>query len=370
LRKPFFIFLVLALLFQAVHARWGWQSHRFINEAAVDYLPAEMNFFQDHRNYLSQHAVDPDTDGLPGYYHYIDIDYYPEFFAGTLPHTWAGIINLYGQYIVENNGIVPWVIEWWMGDLTLLMQTGDWTNAWQVAAELGHYVGDSHQALHLTLNYNGQLTGNYGIHSRYETQLMNRHLDEISLSDTLGAYWENPIDSVFGWIDAIYPLVDQVMLADDQASAVDPGYGEQYYDLMWEELREISTWSIELAAVNLASMWYTAWVNAGSPYPAGVGVDYETESPNQFQLSAFPNPFNAQTTLKLRLDEAEDITMRILDLQGHEITILSSGYHTAGEHQFIWTGQDKNSIPVASGIYFYQILSQHHSSIKKLTIIK
>jgi hypothetical protein len=41
-----------------------------------------------------------------------------------------------------------------------------------VAADIGHYVADMHQPLHLTRNYNGQLTGNYGIHARYEGQMI------------------------------------------------------------------------------------------------------------------------------------------------------------------------------------------------------
>ena len=166
MQKLLLSILLISLTSQTIQARWGWGSHRFINAAAVDHLPQSMNFFQDHRDYLSTHSVDPDTDSDPGFYHYIDIDYYPEFFTGDLPHEWEAMVDLYGQDVMEDNGIVPWVIEWWIDDLKTLMENGDWTNVWQVAAELGHYVGDSHQALHLTLNYNGGLTGNWGIHSR------------------------------------------------------------------------------------------------------------------------------------------------------------------------------------------------------------
>ena len=180
MKKNILILLIILLTFPNLYGRWGWGSHRFINDRAVNHLPQTMSFFQDHRDYLSEHSIDPDTDNLPGNYHYIDIDYYPEFFTGTLPHTWQGMIDLYGQNIMEDNGLVPWVIEWWMSDLRALMEAGNWNDVWQIAAELGHYVADSHQALHLTLNYNGQLSNNYGIHSRYETQMINPYLDDIS----------------------------------------------------------------------------------------------------------------------------------------------------------------------------------------------
>ena len=48
----------------AQNVEWGWGAHRYINENAVDYLPSEMSFFQDHRQYLKDHSVDPDTNPI------------------------------------------------------------------------------------------------------------------------------------------------------------------------------------------------------------------------------------------------------------------------------------------------------------------
>jgi len=269
------ITLMLLIITQILFARWGWGSHRFINDAAVDHLPPEMAFFQDHRDYLSDHSTDPDTDNLPGFYHYIDIDDYPEFFSGELPRDWQAMVDLYGQSRMEDNGIVPWVIEWWMEDLKALMEAGDWTNVWQVAAELGHYIADSHQALHLTLNYNGQLSGNYGIHSRYETTMINPHLDNIVFQDSIAGYWSSPIDSIIGYIEDIYPVVALVMEADDAASVVDDDYTSTYYNMMWESLGDTTIWTLNRSVMDVASIWHTVWVDAGRPYPVGVGVDEE-----------------------------------------------------------------------------------------------
>ncbi len=364
------ILLLLLLSAQLIFARWGWDSHRFINAAAVDQLPQSMNFFQDHRDYLSQHSTDPDTDSDPGYYHYIDIDYYPEFFSGDLPHQWQDMIDLYGQDIMEDNGIVPWVIEWWMADLQELMEAGEWTQVWQVAAELGHYVGDSHQALHLTLNYNGGLSGNYGIHSRYETSMINPHLDEIILRDSTAGYWESPIDSIFSYIADIYPVVDLVMAADDRAYVVDPNHGSTYYSMLWEDLGDTTIWSLNRAVVDLASIWYTSWLNAGSPYPEGVGIHIDPELPDQLQLTAYPNPFNPHTAIAIQLEEAGDLTLRIMDVQGRLITTLESGYFSAGSHRFQWDGLDRNQKAVNSGVYLVQVTGQNSVGIIKLTLLK
>lgn len=363
------IMLLITLSISTLFGRWGWGSHRFINDAAVDFLPEAMSFFQDHRDYLSSHSTDPDTDDLPGYYHYIDIDYYPEFFAGTLPHQWQDMVDLYGQSVMEDNGVIPWIIEWWLADLTTLMENGSWNDVWQTAAELGHYVADSHQAMHLTLNYNGQLTGNYGIHSRYETQMINPHLDTIVFSDSVALYWESPIDSIFSYIDAIFPSVDLVLAADDRAGNVDSNHGSTYYAMMWEDLADTTIWSLERASVDVASLWYTAWINAGSPYPPGLSVD-SPQTPTNFQLSAFPNPFNAQASIQFQLLEPGNLDLNIYDTRGKLIKSVASHAVRPGAHTLYWDGSDQHGNRAHSGVYLVELVIGDRRSIQKLTLIK
>ena len=327
---------------------WGWEAHRYINEKAVDFLPPDMDFFENYRVYLSQHSTDPDTDDLPGYYHYIDIDYYPEFFAGTLPHDWDEIVDLYGYSVVTGNGIIPWIIELWTDSLSVLMSTGQWETVWQLAAELGHYVADSHQPLHLTLNYNGQLTGNYGIHSRYETYMINPHLPLLPLPNSTSIYWSSIIDSVFQYIDELYPYVGEIIAADDLASNQDPTYGSRYYDVFWDELDSLTITAIHCAIIDLANIWHTAWINAGSP---NLSLADEVSLPNAYSLyQNYPNPFNPTTTIKYDLPEQSDVQITIYDLLGRDVTILLSETQDAGYKSVQWDATN-----ISSGMYFYQI---------------
>lgn len=369
MKKMTLILLITLLTLPQLYGRWGWSSHRFINDAAVDHLPESMSFFQDHRDYLSEHAIDPDTDNFPGNYHYIDIDYYPEFFTGTLPHLWQDMVDLYGQNTMESNGLVPWVIEWWMADLTTLMENGSWNDVWQIAAELGHYVADSHQALHLTLNYNGQMTNNYGIHSRFETQMINPHLDEISLPDSTGSYWDSPMDSIFDYIEDIYSLVDLVMAADQRAYLVDPNHNNTYYSMLWDDLGDTTIWSLNRATVDLASIWYTAWVNAGSPYPAGVGID-DVQAPSQYQINAYPNPFNGQVSFEINLEQSTRVSLEIFDLKGRWFTTIAQGDFARGSYTFSWNGTSGSGVEVNSGVYLLVLNTPEKRSVKKLTLLK
>jgi type IX secretion system substrate protein/zinc dependent phospholipase C len=361
------VLIVFTFNLIAQNVEWGWGAHRYINENAVDYLPAEMSFFQDHRQFLRDHSVDPDTDPLPGYYHYMDIDYYPAFFTGTLPHNWNTMIATYGLSTVENNGVVPWVVEWWTDSLSTLMASGQWNDAWQVAAELGHYVADSHQPLHVTLNYNGQLTGNNGIHSRYETSMINPHLSQLPLPTGTGIYWTNVIDSVFLYIEEVYPYVNSIMITDDLAYAQDPSYGNTYYNILWYELEQLTTISIQKAILDLASIWRTAWINAGSPSPLGIAEN--NQNPNHYLLAkAYPNPFNPEVTIEIEVKQREEINIQIYDINGRKVIDLFNGVLYQGVHKFKWNNLQAKE--ANSGTYFVRVDSKNDTEVLKLLFIK
>jgi hypothetical protein len=362
------ILFIFCILLQEKAFAWGWQTHRYINEKAVDYLPPEMDFFQDYQSYISSHATDPDSDNLPGYYHYIDIDYYDDFFAGTFPHNWDDAVAQYGYSVLIDYGTVPWVIEEWTDSLSSLMSSGQWDDVWQIAAELGHYVADSHQPLHLTLNYNGQSSGNYGIHSRYETQMMNSHLADIPIMDSSSVYWNSVIDSTFRYIGDIYPYVSDILDADDLASDQDPNQNSTYYNILWEELDSMTIEVVHSAIIDLASIWHTAWVNAGTPT---LSIQQEKSIPSSITIHPnFPNPFNPSTTLHYDLSEPTPITLAIHDITGHRVKTLFEGEQTSGYKSIQWNAANDDGVNLPAGIYFYTIRSGNISISQKLIYMK
>ena len=48
------------------------------------------------------------------------------------------------------------------------------------AAVLGHYVADAHVPLHATVNYDGQLSGQDGVHARWEIELFDRYERQLA----------------------------------------------------------------------------------------------------------------------------------------------------------------------------------------------
>jgi hypothetical protein len=141
----------------------------------------------------------------------------------------------------------------------------DWLDLLTTAAAQAHYIEDMHNPLHLTLNYNGQLTGNGGIHARYEGEMIERHSDDLTFTQIDAAYLPSVIDFVFDGIDVHYSFNSDILAADDLYAGGPGGYDETYYTGLWNETGAFTQNLFQEASEAVASSWYTAWVNAGSP---------------------------------------------------------------------------------------------------------
>lgn len=249
-------------------AAWGATGHSHITGGAIPHLPQPLRSFFEINASTIRSLASQEPSGK----HYIDIDVYPEFFAGTFPHDVNDLIAIYGDPYVESNGKGPWTYANYVGTLSTLMTTArtkqDWLNLRATAAAQAHYIEDMHNPLHLTQNYDGQFTGNQGIHSRYESQMISRNLASLTFASADAVYEESVIDDVFDGIDIHYYFVDDIMVADDVALTAGAGsYNTTYYNQLWQETDDFTKVLFQEASEAVADGWYTAWVNAGSPIP-------------------------------------------------------------------------------------------------------
>ena len=96
-------------------------------------------------------------------------------------------------------------------------------------------------------------------------------------------------------------------------------------------------------------------------------------NPDEFQLfQNFPNPFNPSTNISYNLGKSERVTLSIFNSLGKQIvTLLNGEYQTGGLYMVTWDGNDNAGMPVASGVYFYQIeLASGMRSTKKMFLLK
>ncbi len=118
------------------------------------------------------------------------------------------------------------------------------------------------------------------------------------------------------------------------------------------------------------------------------GVDYKTyvystnapvlsvnikqnEFPNNFNLSQnFPNPFNPTTTIEFEISQPSNVKVNIYDVAGRMIKELINEQKNTGKYSVTWNGKDNYGNTVASGNYFYQIISGDYIQAKKMILLK
>jgi len=92
-------------------------------------------------------------------------------------------------------------------------------------------------------------------------------------------------------------------------------------------------------------------------------------------LANFPNPFNPETWIPFKLQEASDTFITIYDVHGRIVRQLELGYIPAGIYQTktkaaYWDGTNDSGERVASGVYFYQLKAGKFSASRKMVILK
>ncbi len=85
-------------------------------------------------------------------------------------------------------------------------------------------------------------------------------------------------------------------------------------------------------------------------------------------FSAYPNPFNPQTTIKFNVKENDQASLTIFNSKGQ--VVKSLGNYLPGQHTLVWNGQNNQGKNVSSGVYFYQLKSSGYSKINKMMLMK
>lgn len=253
---------------------WGNKAHRLVNIRAIEMLPEEMNLMKEWKDYIGEHASDPDirrdngTDTTEWPKHFIDIDFYSEFVAGKMIYDKDELISLYSAETVTKMGLLPWAALEAYNKLVQSFKEKNRDKVLIFAADLGHYVADGHQPFHTMLNYDGQLTDQKGIHGRYESEMVNRYIDQISnsLPTREVKYVAKPLEYIFDFLTASNFYSPVIFTADKTSFAQAGSHGsEDYYKLLWFRTKHLTINQLSNASGVLASLIYSAWVDAGKP---------------------------------------------------------------------------------------------------------
>jgi hypothetical protein len=243
-----------------------------VNAAAVENLPEPLrSYFRARKFYLVEHATDPDLlardEPAERPHHFTEIEGY-----GTFP-----FLEFERRFVEERmgppqaselrHGDSIWQIERFTLKLAEDFRRGRWADADHDALFAAHYAADLTQPLHTVINYDGQLTGQQGIHARFETDLVNALSNEWILTAQPAVEIADLRQRIFRELMASYSF-RYTIFAADRIAAAEGGYLDaRYFSTFYDLLGPLAKKRLEAAVSLVSSLWYTAWVRAGRPAP-------------------------------------------------------------------------------------------------------
>lgn len=257
---------------------WGAVAHQLIMRKAIERLPPGLKpFFEKYEPELVLRVNDPDLwRNIPwddDTNHFVDfgVTEYGKPPFTELPREYGAAVAKFGVTTVKRNGTLPWRVEEMAGNLRrgfegmAKHQQYAISDVTLFAAVVAHYVQDATQPFHATDNYDGQRTGNRGIHSRFERDLVEKFGARIIYGPPAISPITNPRDAMFDSLIKGYGLVDRILAADKQAVGTGDAYDDAYFEKFFTAVKPTLEEQLTSAINATAAVIVGAWEQAGRP---------------------------------------------------------------------------------------------------------
>jgi hypothetical protein len=269
---------IAASLVPATASAWGFAGHRFIMARAIELLPQELKPFFDHyRDEIVVRAVDPDLwrnvgwEDDPNHFMDFGVREYGDYPFTALPRDYDKALEKFGMATIRGNGTLPWRVQEMFGSLRRAFEGFERGSLYGpsdvvlFSAVLGHYIQDAHQPLHATNNHDGQLTGNNGIHARFERDLVEKFQSRLHIKPAEPAAITNPRDFAFDTLLASNQLLNGIIKADSDAVRGKDEYDADYFEKFMAGAQPVLEKRLADAITATAALIIGAWEAAGSP---------------------------------------------------------------------------------------------------------
>ncbi len=277
--RAVFAMVLLSVWSTEVASAWGDRTHPAIVRLAIATLPDEVAVeFRRNSRKLERYCNEPDNllrqrhGREESIRHFIDLDGYMQAPFAGFPRTHEHAVKRIGKRKVEKYGVLPWTILRFERELRAALKDND-PNWVRLAGYLAHYVGDAYQPLHLTLDYDGQLSGSKGVHKRLENDVVDARIALIERAVRAELKEARPIDnlreSVFAALFRTYPGSLQILRADKAARRAGKPGSRPYLAKLEAGTDSLVRGQLHDAAAMLGSIWLTSWRSAGKNAKGG-----------------------------------------------------------------------------------------------------
>lgn len=110
-------------------------------------------------------------------------------------------------------------------------------------------------------------------------------------------------------------------------------------------------------------------INGNFKYYDAITVSLSSSTKAELMQNS-PNPFNPSTAIKFYIPNNSDVTIKIYNILGREVTTLINNQTEAGYHIVYWNGRDRYGSETSSGVYFYRLTAGNFSETRKMLMMK
>ncbi|RXK47539.1 zinc dependent phospholipase C family protein [Aquirufa rosea] len=291
MKNPKYLVLLLFVPVSILLSSWGFLAHKTLQQVSIYALPEALGvYFYAHQDYLVNQSVRPDVrrneDKSEEAKHYLDMDadLFGVNYKTSIPHEYTAAVAKYGIDSLRKEGLVPWEVVRVYGRLVNAFKKEMKDSVLFYAADLGHYVADAHVPLHTTKNHDGQLTGQKGLHALWESLVPEEQVVQYNLAQYQSKpldYIKNPQDFIFEILLESHAMLPELFQVEKEVTAalgadkkhmqvIRNGrtlnyYTKEFIQAYAAKLGNKVQDRMLVSAHRVASFWYSAYRDAGSP---------------------------------------------------------------------------------------------------------
>lgn len=193
---------------------------------------------------------------------------------------------------------------------------------------------------------------------------------KIYRSTNYGQSWQTVFDIPGAYVLCLHKYEQNIFAGTDSGFFASTNMGESFYDknnnLGLSRIQSIMIYNdyIYAANGNYAAVPVSVWKR-----PLQEVLNVETNSselPDQYSLEQnYPNPFNGTTTIRYRIPKRGNVTLKIFNSLGKEITTLVNRFEDEGEKSVNFDAGN-----LSSGVYYYRLQADDFTAVKKLILLK
>ncbi|WP_363322023.1 T9SS type A sorting domain-containing protein [uncultured Pontibacter sp.] len=88
----------------------------------------------------------------------------------------------------------------------------------------------------------------------------------------------------------------------------------------------------------------------------------------KYGVAVYPNPFTSYTSISFKVKQAAQVSVKVLDVTGRQVTTLMEAQAAPGSYELTWDGKDMKKNSLRAGLYFCVIQLGQDKIVKRIAL--